>query len=191
MIMSTFIGFLKAQGKRDDQVGELARWWTQHGDSSRSVAGVQKRVFEASDGRDMPLAFAAAAAEYETSRTPGGTAPAPVAVPDIPGWAEPSEGVAWGGGGPGAAERLAADRAPHPVTAAVRDATQAGLAAAQAHERSVDDDLRDITAGETLDRLKRIEDLLAVIAAAVLALDGLPDGEPDHAALWAAADFSG
>jgi hypothetical protein len=254
--MSTFATWLKAQSNREDQVGELARLWSRTGDTSRSVAGVQRWATAYSSAAGEPWmipAMPAAVAEYEASRTPGsitavaqvqdrpslagaGTITAPVAVPDIPGWAEPSEGVAWGGGGPGAAERLVADRAPHPVTAAIRDAggavtladgttvasiggrrthqsqlgnhdagtcdacrhlagpavavqnaTAAGLAAAQAHE----------SPAEPGDRLQRLEDQLAEMHVLLLVLVqsiGLPelaDGEPDHAALWAAADFSG
>jgi hypothetical protein len=211
MTMPTFIGYLRAQGKRDDQVGELARWWADHGDASRSVAGVQKRVFEASDGRDMPVAFNAAVAEYETSRTPGpeglsviGVVPAPAAVPGIPGWAEPSEGVAWGGGGPASGDAgFTVDGEPppqHPVTAAVRDATAAGLAAAERVQRPVPGSSAELAAmgarlpGERtqeaiLDELREMHVLLLVLAQA-LGLPDTADGEPDHAALWAAADFS-
>ena len=67
--MANFVEYLGGQAERQDPVGELARYWRDHGKPSlRSVSGVRQHLTENPAPYDLTEALAKAVGEYTASK---------------------------------------------------------------------------------------------------------------------------
>src|SRR6516225_10789484 len=69
MTMANFVEYLGGQAERQDPVGELARYWRDHGKPSlRSVSGVRQHLTENPPPYDLTESLAKAVGEYTASK---------------------------------------------------------------------------------------------------------------------------